>query len=50
MAYMLCRLKLEDYAKWKSGFDQAISIRQGAGSKGGYIFRNSGDANEILLL
>jgi len=50
MAYMLCRLKVEDYVKWKSAFDQAISIRKTAGSKGGYIFRNADDANEVLLL
>jgi len=50
MAYMLCRLKVEDYSKWESAFAKAIGVRQAAGSKGGYIFRNADDPNEVLIL
>mgnify|MGYP000571893590 CR=1 FL=1 len=50
MPYVLARHRVEDYAKWKSGFDEHVSIRQAASSKGGYVFRNIDDPNEILVL
>ena len=50
MPYMLALHKVEDYAKWKSGFDEGVAIRKAAGSKGGYIFRNADDPNEIVGL
>ena len=50
MPYVLARHRVEDYAKWKSGFDEHVSIRQAASSKEGYVFRNIDDPNEILVL
>lgn len=50
MPYLLMRHKVEDYAKWKPVFDEHSSTRKGAGSKGGYVFRNANDRNEIVIL
>jgi hypothetical protein len=50
MPYLLIRHKVEDYAKWKPVFDDHGSTREAAGSKGGYVFRNANDGNEIVIL
>lgn len=50
MPYLLIRHKVEDYAKWKPVFDDHGSTREAAGSKGGYVFRNANDQNEIVIL
>jgi len=50
MPYLLIRHKVEDYAKWKPAFDDHGSSREAAGSKGGYVFRNANDSNEIVIL
>jgi len=50
MPYLLIRHKVEDYAKWKPVFDDHGSTREAAGSKGGYVFRNADDRNEIVIL
>jgi len=50
MPYMLARHKVEDYVKWKSGFDEGAALREACGSKGGFIFRNADDPNEVFLL
>ena len=50
MPYLLIRHKVEDYAKWKPVFDEHGSTRKAEGSKGGYVFRNADDHNEIVIL
>jgi heme-degrading monooxygenase HmoA len=50
MPYVLVRAKVEDYAKWKTVFDQHGATRQASGSKGGYLFRNADDPNETVIL
>jgi hypothetical protein len=50
MAHVLWHLKLEDYARWKSVFDEDPYDRGNIGSKGGYVFRNANDPNEALVL
>jgi hypothetical protein len=50
MPYFLVRQKVEDYAKWKQVFDEHAAVRATVGSKGGYVYRNSGDPNEVFVL
>ena len=50
MPYVLIRHKVQDYAKWKPGFDEDGANRRGAGFKGGYVFRNADNPNELLVL
>ena len=48
MPYALVRHKVEDYARWKPVFDD--ENREANGSMGGYLFRNAGDPNELVIL
>ena len=50
MPYILVRQKVEDYAKWKPFFDQHSATRQSSGSRGGRLFRNAHDPNELVVL
>ncbi|MFQ5924694.1 MAG: antibiotic biosynthesis monooxygenase family protein [Dehalococcoidia bacterium] len=50
MPYILVRHKVADYAKWKPLFDEHGAARKAAGSKGGHLFRNADDPNELLIL
>jgi hypothetical protein len=47
MPYMLSQISVEDYNKWKPVFDEMGAIRQAAGCKGGFVFRNADDPNQI---
>jgi uncharacterized protein (DUF1330 family) len=49
MSYILIRHKVEDYSKWKPVFDEHGAVRKAAGSKGGYLFRNIDDPNEVVM-
>lgn len=50
MAYLLVRHKVRDYHDWKPGFDDHGSTRKAQGSRGGMVFRNADDPNELLIL
>ena len=50
MPYMLVRLKVEDYAKWKPVFDEHAATRKAYGSKGGHVFRSADNPNEVVVL
>ena len=50
MPYVLVRHKVEDYTTWKPMFDEGEMGRRAVGSKGGYVFRNADDANEVFIL
>jgi heme-degrading monooxygenase HmoA len=50
MPYVIVRHKIEDYAKWKPVFDADAKDRRTGGSKGGQLFRNAHDPNEILVI
>ena len=50
MPYMLVRHKVEDYERWKPVFDGNAPVRKQSGSKGGRLFRNADDPNEIVIL
>jgi heme-degrading monooxygenase HmoA len=40
----------DDYAKWKPVFDADSVNRQANGSRGGQLFRNASDPNELVIL
>ncbi len=50
MPYVLVRHKVEDYTTWKPMFDEGELDRRAVGSKGGYVFRNVDDPNEVFIL
>lgn len=50
MAHILVHHKIEEYKKWKSAFDDHSDVRAENGSKGGKIFRNADDPNDIFIL
>jgi heme-degrading monooxygenase HmoA len=49
-AILVVRHKVEDYERWKPGFDEHGATRGESGSKGGYLFRNAEDPNETVIL
>jgi heme-degrading monooxygenase HmoA len=49
MQRTLIRHKVKDYDKWKSVFDEHSVIRKAGGEKGGHLFRNKADRNEIFI-
>ncbi|WP_445475949.1 hypothetical protein ACT9XH_04240 [Methanococcoides methylutens] len=50
MAYLLVKHTVEDFSKWKLGFDDHESTRKENGSKGGMLFRTSEDPNSLVIL
>ncbi|UCG69834.1 MAG: cyclase [Thermoplasmata archaeon] len=52
MAYLLSIQKVEDYEKWKKVYDdeERQADRRKNGSKGGYVYRNPSDPNEVVVL
>jgi hypothetical protein len=50
MPYLLVRHRVTDYEQWKAVFDAHSLTRQANGSRGGQLFRNASDPNELLVL
>ena len=50
MPFILVRHKVEDYAKWKTMFDEDGVNRKAAGSKGSQLFRSADNPNELIIL
>ena len=50
MAYLLVRHKVKDFKKWKPFFDSHGVVRKASGSKGGKLFRNAENSNEVFIL
>lgn len=50
MPYVLVKHTVKDYAKWKPLFDDHGSTRKRYGSKGGYVYRNTQNPNEVVLV
>jgi hypothetical protein len=47
---LIVSIKVEDFAKWKSAFDEAVPMREKLGIKILAIYRSIGDANSISLI
>ena len=50
MSNILVHHQVEDYNKWKPFFDEHSSFRAGMGSRGGKIFRNANESNDLFIL
>ena len=51
MVYIYVRHNVEDYAKWKEGFDKHAAARQAGGATDeAYIMRNVDDPNELTAI
>jgi hypothetical protein len=50
MPYVVVRLQVESYEKWKLAFDAQQDARRASGSRGGRVCRSSDDANELVIL
>jgi heme-degrading monooxygenase HmoA len=46
---MLVRAKFQDYAQFRSVFDERTDTRKANGSLGARIFRSSGDPTEVIV-
>lgn len=42
--------KVQDYAKWRSGYDARETARHAAGITNGRVFRSAQDPNELVIL
>lgn len=50
MAYGFIRFSIEDYDRWKAVFDADAGNRERASCKGGMIFRNRANPDELVVL
>ena len=50
MPYVLIRHKVEDYAKWRPGYNEHGSTRKAGGCMGTHVFRNAENPSEIVIL
>lgn len=50
MVYIIAKLKLKSFDKWKPVFNERSSVRRESGSKEARLFRNSNDPNEVMIL
>ena len=50
MSYVIVRLTVEDFAKWKAVFDELGALRKSSGSKGGQLFRKADSPNEVTII
>ena len=51
MIYLYLRQTIEDYARWKEGFDTHLAARQAGGATAeAFVLRNVDDPHEIIVL
>lgn len=50
MATVMVRHKVNDYAKWKSVYDEGKKMVKGKGGKRQRLFKNSANPNELVIL
>jgi hypothetical protein len=50
MPSLLIRHHVADYLAWKAVFDEHEPARRANGSQGGWLFRDTADPNELLVL
>jgi len=49
MVYVMAKVKVENYDKWKPVFDERKSLRKEAGSKEGILYRNTQNSKELII-
>ena len=50
MASIYVRHTVEDYAAWKAAFDENRTTRQAAGGRGGVVYRDADNPNQITTI
>ncbi len=50
MPFVLVRHNIENWAAWKTVFDEHGATREAKGCKGGQVFRNADDPKEVTIL
>jgi len=51
MTYIYVRQSVEDYARWREGFDNHASARQAGGATDeAYVMRNVDDPNDVTVI
>ena len=50
MAYMVVRHRVEDYATWKSAYDEHDATRKAVGGKGHLLLSNADNSNELIII
>ena len=50
MIHLLVRHKVKDYDTWRKAFYEHLRGTKNNGSRGGYIFRNKDEQNEVFVL
>jgi uncharacterized protein (DUF1330 family) len=50
MPYLLVRHKVHDYTTWKPVYDEDAPNRKQHGSKGGRLYRNANNFNELIAI
>ena len=50
MVYEISALKVQEYEKWKTGFDEITSIIKKNGAKCRRIFRDIEDPNRVMVI
>lgn len=48
--YVIVKRKLKDYEAWKKIVTDLNQVRGEYGSKGGMVYRNAGDPDEVYLI
>ena len=49
MAIILATLKVADYDKWRTVFEEKAELRKSHGCSGTHVFRNAKDGNEVII-
>jgi len=50
MVHVLVRHKVEDFDKWKAGFEAALEFRKSSGEKSFQVFQDADDPNLVTVL
>lgn len=50
MTYVLVIHKVEDFDRWKPAYDEHGAVRKANGSKGAFVFRNTDDPNQLVVI
>ena len=52
MAHVISQFQVEDFVKWKTGFDSddGIALRKGGGMKSYSLFHVDGNPNKLVML
>lgn len=48
--HVLVRHKVEDFDKWKEGFDASAELRKSHGAAKGHLFRGADNPDEVVIL